>query len=154
VDKNDGPEGLFYHLLKYLPAGDAGLTPLERVGYIASAVGIKITTTTTTKVIRKGPGGETIVTTTTKTLPGTAETSPDTIETSPVTLACPKCGGEILAETATCAHCGTNWKNKRQFSFRTQQKISLSSGSIKKTLVILLLMALMGAALIYLNYLK
>jgi len=117
-------------------------------------VGIKVTTTTTTKVIRKGPGGETIVTTTTKTLPATTENSPDTIETSPDILACPKCGGEILAETATCAHCGTNWKNKKQFTFQTQQKISLSPGSIKKFLFFLLLLALAVAALNFLNYLK
>jgi len=116
-------------------------------------MGIKITASATTKVIRKGPGGETTITTT-ETSPSGGQTTVTTTQTAPFTIACPQCGGQMQPETALCPHCGTNWRGKKHFTFQTQQKITVSDGSIKKVLFILLLMALAGAAVFLLGYLK
>jgi len=105
--------------------------------YIGSALKIKVTTHT--KVIRKGPNGEIISST---------ETSP---ETSPATRACPNCGGEVLAEATTCAHCGATWQVKKKFTYQTTQKIAVPSGSLRKILFYLLLIALAASALYFLH---
>jgi len=126
--------------------------------YIAFAVGIKVTRTTTTKVMRKGPGGETIVTTT-ETSPAGGKTTVTTTEKSPITFPCPKCGGEILVPSTICPKCGTNWQGQKHLSFKVQPKITISPGitlslGSNTMLFILLLLALGGAALIFLDYLK
>ena len=132
---------------------------MRRDGYSIFAVGIKITKTITTKVTRKGPGGETIVTTT-KTSPAGDTSTVTSTEKSPITIACPKCGGEIMIPSAICSKCGTNWQGKTHHSFKFQPKLTLGPGvtlspdAINKILVILLLLALGGAALIFWNYLK
>ena len=110
-------------------------------------MGIKIPATT--KVIRKGPGGETTVTTP-ETSPTGGMTTVTTTGNSPVTIPCPKCGGKIMVQTASCSHCGANWRGKKPFTFQTQQKIDFSGDSIKKILVILLQVALGAAVLIFL----
>ena len=97
---------------------------------------MKIKVTTRTTVVRKGAGSD----------PAGAP------PTQPPVRSCPNCGGEVLAEATTCAHCGASWQVKKKFTYRTQQKITVPTGSLRKILFYLLLLALAGSLLYFLHY--